>query len=123
MVSGLVLTLDGGLGGEAGEAILEELSPLARSDRLQMVVRSSGGVGPREVGSLDKRGFHLLSPASLGSNKGGEPTPPLPAPFPEGEALGVGECLGACCRTDREDGLFTTVVEERGGPCLGVSTP
>jgi len=38
----------------------------------------------------------------------------------EGAALEVGACLAACCRTDREDGLFATVVEELGGGSLGL---
>eukprot|EP00966_Prymnesium_polylepis_P199829 4631109-Prymnesium_polylepis.1 len=34
--------------------------------------------------------------------------------------LDVGASLAACCRTDREDGLFATVVDELGGAPLGV---
>jgi phosphoribosyl-ATP pyrophosphohydrolase/phosphoribosyl-AMP cyclohydrolase/histidinol dehydrogenase len=37
-----------------------------------------------------------------------------------GEAASVGAALVACARTDRADGLLTTVVVDEGGVCLGL---
>ena len=75
---------------------------------------------PRDVGTLDKRGIDIIAPASLGPMPKGAAAPPLPqplasplAPLAVAEMLELGPSLAACCKTDREDGLFTTVVDEQ----------
>jgi phosphoribosyl-ATP pyrophosphohydrolase len=70
----------------------------------QLMVMNIGGVTPEAVGVAHK--LHISVIAEAGTRGG--------------SALGVGESLVACCRSDRPDGLFTTVVTDELGIALGL---
>ena len=59
-----------------------------------------------KVGELHALNIDVLAPACLGGGGQG--------------LLELGACLGSCARTDRTDGLMTTVVAEEGGVALGL---
>ena len=65
--------------------------------------RAASAGAAAKVGELHALAIDVLAPAGLGG--GGEGG--------GGEGLlGLGACVGSCARTDRADGLMTTVVTD-----------
>ena len=73
--------------------------------------RPASAVAAAKVGELHALNIDVLAPACLGGGGQGLGGQGL---------LDVGACLGSCARTDRTDGLMTTVVAEEGGVALGL---
>jgi len=78
--------------------------------------RAASAGAAAKVGELHALAIDVLAPAGLGGGGeggGGEGG--------GGEGLlGLGACVGSCARTDRADGLMTTVVTDEGGVALGL---
>ena len=68
--------------------------------------RAASAGAAAKVGELHALNIDVLAPACLGGGGQG--------------LLELGACLGSCARTDRTDGLMTTVVAEEGGVALGL---
>lgn len=131
-VAGVLLALGGATGGTAAEAsLLKRLSPLGTSDRLTLVVSGLGLSAPLpRLGELHSLGIGLAAPTSLGpvppnatSPTASPDVPPsyTPLPLQPGSALmDAGLALASIVRSDRPDGLLATIVEEAGGPALGL---
>ena len=103
------------------------------NDRLRVWLGGLEGARPEsggaaKVGRLHKLGVDVLAPASLGG--GGTLLDAGTCMYtclarrlrmhPACDPASPGECLGSCARTDRPDGLMTTVVAEEGGVALGL---
>ena len=73
--------------------------------------RAASAGAAAKVGELHALNIDVLAPACLGGGGQGLGGQGL---------LDVGACLGSCARTDRTDGLMTTVVAEEGGVALGL---
>ena len=82
---------------------------------------SRPSVTPDDVGRLHRLELHVACPAAThppvegllvdGSTSNGGALP---------SAADVGECLAACARTDRPDGLLATIVADEHGKALGL---
>jgi len=87
-------------------------APHRSNDRLRVCVsglhgtRAASAGAAAKVGELHALNIDVLASACLGGGGQG--------------LLDLGACLGSCARTDRTDGLMTTVVTEEGGVALGL---
>ena len=97
-------------------------SALCRSnDRLRVWVsglhgtRAASAGAAAKVGELHALAIDVLAPACLGGGGEGEGGGGGGAGL-----LELGACVGSCARTDRADGLMTTVVCDEGGVALGL---
>lgn len=93
------------LRGAAGPRTLVAVRPLAPSFRAS------------ELGRLHKHDVGVVYPACVAMGADEIAAADGTAPTPR---LDVGACLAACARSDRPDGLFTTVVSDECGKTLGL---
>lgn len=69
---------------------------------------------PNDVGRYHRHNIHTISPAIRALNN-----EEIELGIAEGK-LDIGTCLAYCVRSDRADGLFTTVVSDENGITLGL---
>lgn len=103
------------------DALTKELSKQLRAGGAVCLCGavSSAQVARAHVLTIGARGIAGLRAASLGDAPAPE-VAPWPSAAPDGSLLCVAECFAACARTDRPDGLFTTVVTDERGTALGL---
>ena len=70
-----------------------------------------------DVGRLHKHDVSVVYPAFVAMSEGDIAAAEASAPA---SRLDVGACVAACARSDRPDGLFTTVVNDECGKTLGL---
>ncbi|KAL3778641.1 hypothetical protein ACHAW5_007531, partial [Stephanodiscus triporus] len=93
-----------------GTLSLQSASPPSLSAKLKCVVQ----LDPRDYASIDELAKAMSSLSSaIGENRGS-----ITLVDPNAEQLG--RCYAACIRTDREDGLYPTVVCTRSDEALGL---
>lgn len=80
------------------------------TSRLILLPAPHSGLTPTAVGRLAREEVDVVFPATVGAGAGEV----------EGSMLCLGATLAECIRTDREDGLFTTVVTDECGKVLGL---
>jgi len=76
--------------------------------RLILVPAPDSGITSTGVGFLAREEIDVVFPATVGETE------------VDGSMLCLGATLAECVRTDREDGLYTTVVVDEGGKVLGL---
>ena len=72
---------------------------------------------PSDVGRLHRHDVGVLFPAGVATTPAEVAAAEANAAV---ESLDAGACLAACVRSDRPDGLFTTVVADECGRALGL---
>ena len=103
VVNGVLLALPAAPGADAAareaqeDALIEAVAPLARKDRLRVLLGGlhsarPGRGGATKVGMLHEQGIDVVAPATLGPAA-------LSPGAPCGDRLDAGECLGRCART------------------------
>ena len=122
--SGLHLVAPATLGGDAPAAAPDAAAPKEGAPAADAPAKKGAKTrkppARRGAGSLDAVAEDASAAAVGGGVLNGAPSVPLPAGVSGDALLDVGRCLGACARSDRADGLLTTVVTELSGPALGL---
>lgn len=100
------------------DALIEAIAPFAKKDRLRVLIDGLAGdarlatgdicAGAAKVGKLHFSSIDVVARATLGGGATND------------GRLVVGECVACCARSDRPDGLYTTVVCDEGGVALGL---
>lgn len=95
---------------------IRQLQQVAAGNRISLSLRagSVAGLDAAEVGRLHKNDVSVIQAACIAKNMEENEL------YAADGKLDVGSCLAQCVRSDRPDGLFTTIVSDEFGKALGL---
>lgn len=118
VASGLIFPVAHGAAAPASSSALREIKTIATavSKTARVCIETRTGMSAADVGRLHASGVDAVAAACVPRDEA-DAAARAAAP---GGALCVGSAIAACVRSDRPDGLFTTVVADAAGKVLGL---
>lgn len=119
-IGAVTLVFDGGAASDDDSTAAVQLDVVARLHKLEVGAQAPAFVDTVDVGATASTGAGAgaTADASAGATDGGGAR--VSGVLGDSAGADVGAAMAACARSDRPDGLFTTVVTDESGVALGL---